>query len=122
MSIDRKAAIRHYKETPRAMGVGIVRNTATGRTLVISGVDLPSLLNRHQAQLRLNAHPVKSLQADWIAQKGESFEFEIVDTLEPKEAPDYDPRADLEALEELWLEKLGALEPAGYNRPKRRSP
>ena len=120
MSIDRKAAIRQYKESPRTMGVGVVRNTATGRALVISGVDLPSLLNRHQAQLRLRAHPLKSLQADWNAQNGESFAFEIVDTLEPRDTPDYDPRADLEALEQLWLEKLGALEPAGYNRPKRR--
>jgi len=119
MSIDRKAAIRQYKETPRTMGVGVVRNTATRKSLVISGIDLPSLLNRHQAQLRLNAHMVKSLQADWNAQKGESFLFEIVDTLEPKQAPGYDPRADLSALEQLWLEKLGAFEPDGYNRRPR---
>ena len=123
MSIDRKAAIRQYKETPRAMGVGVVRNGVTGKCLVISGIDLPSLLNRHQAQLRLNAHSVKALQADWNAQKGESFVFEIVDTLEPREEPGYDPRADLEALEQLWLEKLGTFEPAGYNRrPKAHDP
>ena len=101
------------------MGVGVVRNTVTGKSLVISGIDLPSLLNRHQAQLRLNAHMVKALQADWNAQKGESFVFEIVDTLEPRDTPEYDPREDLEALEQLWLEKLGAFEPAGYNRRPR---
>ena len=116
MNIDRKAAIRQYKETPRTMGVGVVRNTANGKSLVLSGRDLPSLLNRHQAQLRLNAHSVKSLQADWNVQKGESFAFEIVDTLEPRKEPDYDPRADLAALEQLWVENLGAYEPAGYNR------
>jgi hypothetical protein len=121
MSIDRKAAIRQYKETPRTMGVGVVRNTLAGKSLLISGIDLPSLLNRHQAQLRLNAHTVKALQADWNAQKGESFVFEVVDTLEPKEEPGYDPREDLEALEQLWLEKLGAFEPGGYNRRRKSS-
>jgi hypothetical protein len=101
----------------------VVRNTVNGKSLVISGKDLPSLLNRHLAQLRLNAHMVKQLQADWNAQKGEAFAFEIVDTLEPRDEPGYDPRKDLEALEELWLEKLGSYEPAGYNRrPKADSP
>ena len=119
MSIDRKAAIRQYKETPRTMGVGVVRNTVTGKSLVISGIDLPSRLNRHQAQLRLNAHMVKPLQADWNAQKGESIVFEVVDTLEPRQEPDYDPREDLEALEQLWLEKLQPFGERGYNAPPR---
>ena len=119
MSTDRKALSRQYKETPRTMGVGAVRNLTTGKVLVFAGVDLPSLLNRHRAQLRLNAHTVKGLQADWNAQGADAFAFETLDTLAPAEAPDYDPSADLQALESLWLEKLAPFEPAGYNRPPR---
>ena len=119
MSVDRKALSRQYKETPRTMGVGVVRNLATGKVLVVAGVDLPSLLNRHQTQLRLNAHPVKGLQADWNAQGADAFVFETLDTLAPAETPDYDPTADLQALESLWLEKLAPFEPAGYHRPHR---
>lgn len=121
MSVDRKALIRQYKETPRTMGVGLVRNLTTGKSLLIAGTDLPSLLNRHQAQLRLNAHTVKNLQADWNRQGADTFAFEVLDTLTPADQPDYDPTSDLQALEQLWLEKLSPFEPAGYNRPPKRT-
>ncbi len=122
MSTDRKALIRQYKETPRTMGVGQVRNLASGKVLVIAGRDLPSLLNRHQAQLRLNAHNVKALQADWNAEGADAFVFEVLDTLAPPaDKPDYDPASDLKALEDLWLEKLSPFEPAGYHRQQKRA-
>jgi hypothetical protein len=101
------------------MGVGIVRNTANGKALLVSGTDVPSLLNRHRAQLRLDSHRNRALQQDWNAQGGERFEFAILDTLTPSDEPGYDPRADLEALEALWLEKLRPFEPAGYQHARR---
>ena len=42
MPTNRKALIREYKETPRTMGVGVIRNTVDGRVLVISGANLPT--------------------------------------------------------------------------------
>jgi hypothetical protein len=120
MSVDRRALTRKYKETPRTMGVGVVRNLTTGKSLVVAGTDLPSLLNRHRAQLRLNSHSLTALQSDWNTQGGETFAFEVLDTLAPAETPDYDPTSDLRTLESLWLEKLEPFEPAGYKRrPKR---
>jgi hypothetical protein len=89
MGVDRKSLIRQYKDTPRTMGVGIVRNLVTGKALVVAGVDLPSLLNRHRAQLRFNSHAVAALQADWNAQGSEAFAFEVLDTIEPGEEPGY---------------------------------
>jgi hypothetical protein len=121
MSMDRKALSRQYKESPRVMGVGLVRNLATGKSLVVAGVDLPSLLNRHRAQLRLNGHPLKALQADWNTQGGDAFAFDVLDTLTPADTPDYDPTSDLQALEQLWLEKLSPFEPAGYHRPPKKT-
>jgi hypothetical protein len=100
------------------MGVGAVRNTTNGNTLVVASQDLRALLNRQQAQLRLNAHPNRALQADWNSLGADAFEFVVLDTLAPKDAPDYDPSDDLRALEELWLEKLRPFEPAGYHRKK----
>lgn len=115
---DRKALIREYKQTPRTMGVGAVRNTANGRTLLMAGRDLPALLNRHRAQLRLDAHANRALQADWNSMGAGAFEFVVLDTLAPTDAPDYDPTADLHTLETLWFEKLNPFEPAGYHRRK----
>lgn len=115
---DRKALIREYKQTPRTMGVGAVRNTANGKTLLIASRDLPALLNRQRAQLRLNAHANRALQADWNSIGADAFEFVVLDTLAPKDAPDYDPTDDLHTLEALWLEKLSPFEPDGYHRRK----
>ena len=115
MTADRKALIRQYKDTPRSMGVGAVRNTASGRALVVASLDIPSLLNRHRAQLRLNAHKNRALQTDWNRLGPDAFEFVVLDTLAPRDAPDYDPTEDLRTLENLWLERLSPFEPTGYH-------
>jgi len=107
----RREMIREYKETPRPMGVFRVRNTANSRMLVGSSTDLPSILNRHRAQLRLGAHRNRDLQADWNALGADAFEFEILDEIERRDEPGYDPAEDLRALEAMWLERLDL--PAG---------
>jgi GIY-YIG catalytic domain len=102
----RRELIREYKETPRPMGVFRIRNTANGRMFVGSSTDLPSILNRHRAQLRLGAHRNRAMQEDWNTLGPDAFEFEIVDELERREEPDYDPADDLRALEAMWIERL----------------
>ena len=117
--MDRKAATRHYKETPRPMGIYRVRNTRNGKILLGSSVDLPSMLNRQRAQLAMGAHANRGLQKDWNEMGAEAFEFEVVDTLEPPDREDYDPAPDLRTLERMWLEKLSPYDERGYNpRPK----
>jgi len=116
MTSNRKALIQQYKDTPRSMGVGAVRNTTNGRALIVAGLDLPSLLNRQRAQLRLKAHPNRALQAEWDSLGADVFEFVVLDTLTPKAGLDYDPTDDLHVLESLWLDKLNPYEPAGYHR------
>jgi len=121
MPADRKALSREYKNTPRTMGIGVVRNATNGKVLLLASPDIPSLLNRHRAQLRLGGHRNQVLQHDWEEAGEQQFAFEVVDTLTPKDTPGYDPAADLRALEQLWLEKLAPFEPAGYN-PVPKSP
>ncbi len=104
--MDRKQAKREYLETPRPMGVYRIRNTAAGRSLVGSSVDVPSILNRHRAQLRMGSHPDAELQRDWTTLGPDGFDFETLDTLEPPDRDGYDPADDLAALEALWREKL----------------
>lgn len=112
---DRRALIREYKDTPRTMGIGVVRNTISGKLLLLSGVDIQALLNRHRAQLRLSSHRNRALQEDWRAFGEAAFAFEVLDTLKPKDEPGYDPAADLAALADLWREKLGSSVPAYYS-------
>ncbi|MGD0484552.1 MAG: GIY-YIG nuclease family protein [Gemmatimonadales bacterium] len=104
--MDRKALIREYKERRAPMGVYRVRNTVTGHALVAASLDLPSILNRHRAQLGMGGHRSRALQEDWNEHGADSFVFEVLDTLTPPDEPDYDPLPDLTVLEDLWLEKL----------------
>ncbi len=118
--MDKKALIRGYKESRRPMGVYQIRNTVNGKLMVGASVDLPSILNRHRAALRMGGHLNRELQKDWVEFGPEAFKFEVLDTLTPSERLDYDPRDDLRALEELWLDKLSPFEERGYNaKPKR---
>ena len=118
--MDRKTLIREYKDSQRPMGVYQVRNTVTGRSLVGASVDLPAILNRHRAQLRLGTHANRALQQDWDKFGPEAFEFDILDTLQPPKRSDANPAEELRVLEELWLEKLSPFEGRGYNaKPKR---
>jgi hypothetical protein len=118
--MDRKALTREYKETPRPMGVYRVRNTATGKALVGSSSNLPAMLNRHQAQLKMGSHANRALQDDWNRLGPDAFAFEVLDTLKPPEEAGYDPSDDLRVLEQMWIEKLSPCDDRGYNaKPKR---
>ena len=119
--MDRKTLIREYKETRRPMGVYRVLNTVNQKSFVGTSVDLPSMLNRQESQLRMGGHPNRALQKDWNEFGADAFKFEILDTLTPPEQTGYDPKSDLRALEELWLDKLSPFEERGYNVAARRS-
>ena len=118
--MDRKALIREYKESRRPMGVFQVRNVQDGRVYLGTSVDLPSILNRMRAQLRMGGHPDPALQADWKALGPDAFTFDVLDTLDPPDEPGYDPAADLRTLEDLWRAKVEAAGEAVYNPPRRR--
>ncbi len=119
--MDRKALIRQYKESRRPVGVWRVRNSVNGKSLIGTSVDLPSMLNRQRAQLRMDTHDNKALQKDWNTLGPEAFEFEVLDVLTPPEQAGWDPKDDLRVMEALWLDKLAPFDDQGYNpRPKPR--
>ena len=118
---DRKELIRAYKEAPKPMGVVCIRNTVNGKSLVEATRNIPALFNRYRATLKFGAHTNKELAADWKTHGEQAFAFEVLDTLEPPDHPDYDPTTDLRVLQDLWLEKLQPFAPRGYNRRRPRS-
>ena len=68
-----------YKQARKAAGVYAVRNTATGRVLLGSSVNLHGPLNRHRTELKLGSHRCAELQADWNRLGQDAFVFEILD-------------------------------------------
>jgi hypothetical protein len=113
---DRKALKREYKQSQRPMGIFRVRNSVRDRSFIGSTVDLPAMLNRQRAQLSMGVHANRALQQDWNELGSEAFEFDVLDELAPRDQPNYDPTADLQALEELWLDRLSPYEERGYNK------
>jgi hypothetical protein len=118
-TIDRKARIREYKETSQPAGIYRVRNSATGKSLVGSTVNLTGMLNRQRFQLEHGSHPDRELQRDWDELGSEAFEFEVLDRLKPRNEPAYDPTEDLRVLKEIWLEKLTAAGEPLYKQSRR---
>jgi hypothetical protein len=115
---NQKQLKQDYQQTPRPMGVFLIRNNASDKVFVGTSLDLPGIINRHKFQLGAGVHANQALQADWNELGAENFAFEIVDELTPRAGEAVDYRAELEALEDLWLERLRPFNERGYNRPK----
>ncbi|HZS04707.1 MAG TPA: GIY-YIG nuclease family protein [Blastocatellia bacterium] len=119
MNNKKKELKREYQQNQPAMGVWQIRNMANDKVLIGASLNLDGILNRHRFQLKMGSHQNRTLQAEWDESGGESFAFEILDELTPREGPGHDYRADLAFLEELWLEKLQPYGDHGYNERKK---
>jgi hypothetical protein len=117
--MDKKAAKLAYKASRRPIGVYVIRNLVSDKIFVGSSMDLTAIFNRTRFQLAAGAHPNKELEADWKHLGAAKFEFEVVEELVPRDDPNYDYKADLEVLEDLWLEKLEPYGERGYNEKKK---
>jgi len=97
---------RAYKETTPAMGVFVIRNLRNGRFLVHAARNLQGGINRLRVEITPSTSPNVELLADWEAMGREAFEIRVLDELEPKDEPGWDPTSDLEELKAIWVAKL----------------
>jgi hypothetical protein len=118
MNEKNKRLKKEYQSRRRASGVFLIRNMVNEKVFVCVGLDLAGIINSHKYQLKMGVHQNRRLQSDWNEFGGESFAFEILDQLEPREDMSDDGREDLAFLEELWLEKLQPFGTCSYNRRK----
>jgi len=105
-----------YREKVFPMGVLQIRNLADGKVFLDSGLNLPSLKNRHRFMLNLGTHPNRGLQVDWNCLGEKAFCFEIVNEVEREpDHPDRDYRSDVKALEQLVFEEKRPFGMGGYH-------
>ena len=64
------------------------------------------MLRRIRAQLEMHSHPNAQLQQDWDVSGETGFVFKVGDLLDEPDSPTNDISGDLDALYELWQEKL----------------
>lgn len=106
--IDRKQALRDYKEKPPAMGVYRVRDAVSGGYLLGSSLNLTGILNRTRFSLEMGNDRCVGMQRAWNEHGPDAFVFEVLDTLEPSGEPGADAREELAVLEDMWRMRLAA--------------
>jgi hypothetical protein len=111
----RKEIHREYKERVKPAGVFQVKNMANGKVLLGSSLNLEGPLNKHRFMLKINSHPNKELQKDWNELGPDQFVFEILETVQITDHPNFNLKDELTLLEEIWLEKLQPFGERGYN-------
>jgi hypothetical protein len=111
----RKDIKREYKERKKPAGVFQVKNTANGKVLLGSSLNLEGSLNGHKFKLTIGRHLNEVLQKDWNEQGPDHFAFEILEVVKVKDDPDFNLSDELTLLEQIWLEKLQPFGERGYN-------
>ena len=117
--VDKKAAKQAYKASHQPMGIFQIRNTVNDKVYVGSSMNLDAIFNRIRFQLYAGSHNNKALEADWRQYGTGKFEFEVLEVLPLRDDQTYNYVADLETLEDLWLEKLEPYGEKGYNDRKK---
>lgn len=116
--MDKAAAKLEYKLSHRPMGVFQIRNVTNDKVFVDSSLNIPGKINRHRFTLNAGSFKSRSLQKDWNELGEASFEFETLEPVEPRSDLNYDYAADVQFLEDLWLERLQPYGERGYNERK----
>ncbi len=110
---------REYKERKKPAGVFQVKNTANGKVLLGSSLNLEGPLNSHKFMLTMGSHRNEELQKDWNTYGPGQFVFEILETVKESDDPNFDRNDELTLLEQIWLEKLKPFGERGYNKDER---
>ena len=111
----RKELNQEYMKRPKPAGVFQVKNTANGKILLGSSLNLEGPLNSHRFMLKIGSHRNKALQQDWNEYGEQNFVFEILETVNVKDDPNFNLSDELTLLEMIWLEKLQPFCEKGYN-------
>jgi group I intron endonuclease len=111
----RKELNQEYLERPKPAGVFQVKNTANGKVLLGSSLNLEGALNGHKFTLKIGSHRNKALQEDWNRYGAEKFVFEILEVVQVRDDPNFNLSDELILIEMMWLEKLQPFGEKGYN-------
>jgi len=111
----RKDIKRAYKDRAKPAGIFQVKNTANGKILLGSSLNLEGPLNSHRFMLTIGRHRNVALQKEWNEFGADKFVFEILEVVKVKDDPDFNLNDELTLLEEIWLDKLQPFGEQGYN-------
>lgn len=106
---------QEYKQNPPPGGIFQVKNLVSGKILVGKCTNSHGALDRERFSLNTGGHRSRELQQDWNRLGPDCFSFELLEVLERDKDPKVDYAGELDALLELWLERLEPYGEKGYN-------
>jgi len=106
------------KEEKPSYGIFQIKNVKNGRLFVSSTPNFKTL-NGLKFMLTTGGHKNKELQNDWDEHGKESFEIEILETIDEKDWQGTSKGKILEKQLDKWLEELQPYGEKGYNRIKK---
>jgi len=106
---------KEYKERKKPAGIFQIKNTANGKILLGSSLNLEGPLNSHKFMLTIGSHRNSALQKEWNEYGPDKFIFEILEVVKVKDDPDFNINDELTLLEQIWIEKLQPFGERGYN-------
>lgn len=113
--MDNKKELKNlYKEIKIIAGVFQIKNLKNQKLFIKSSKNLKTM-NGQQFQLEHGSHPNKKLQQEWNEFGKESFVFEVLEELKPKEEAYFNEKDALKKLEEKWLDELKPFGESGYH-------
>jgi hypothetical protein len=102
----RKELKQDYRNLKPPMGVFVIRNLTNGRFLLHASLNLTGGMNRLKVEITPSTAPNVELLRDWKTMGPEAFEIRVLDVLEPRDVPGWDPKDDLKELKALWQARL----------------
>lgn len=114
--IDKKQIIKDYKLQKQPAGIFAVHNKHDNKMFIGTSTNLPSVLTRFDFTLKMGSFPFQELIDDYKNLGEKYFEVKVLDELEIKDETDYEINRELNALEEMWIEKLKKEGVTFYNK------
>ena len=104
--INKKELIQKYKNQKHPVGIFAVKNKPDNKMYIGTSLNLPAKIRGITFELEMGKHAYSNLAEDYKRLGKDQFEISIIDQIEVKDETDKELRSELEALEEMWVEKL----------------
>lgn len=114
--LDKKQITKDYKQQKQPAGIYAVHNKVDNKMYIGTSKNLPAVVRRFEFTLTMGSFPYQELIDDYKKLGKESFEIKILDELELKNETDKEITAELNELEDLWIEKLKSDGVSFYNK------
>jgi hypothetical protein len=114
--INKKELIKEYKNQKHPAGLFAVKNKPENKMFIGTSLNLPAKIRGVTFELELGSHAYRNLAEDYKRLGKDKFDISILDEIELKDETEKELKKELEALEEMWIEKLKSEGVTFYNK------